>query len=413
MNMTLKTTFSRWLRRDASPEHARVDASAEQPFEGDAVPDLMTPPDELPVVWLLGKTGSGKSSIVSVLTGASQVEIGQGYVPCTRTSQMFDFPSEQPLLRILDTRGLGEKGYDPSEDLAVNEARAHLLILTLRVRDDAQDALIRTVHEIRRRHPAWPLIVAQTGLHDLYDGNDNHPTDYPFSGTDADDRCADVPRALRAALKNQRDCLARLPGAAPLFVPLDLTRSSEGYTPADYGRDALVEAILRAAPDAAATIAALQMRRQVGTWKEIEPQAHRLILSCAAGASGAGMIPVVGVGTVVVAHVGLIMALARQMHVPMSRKDVVTLFSMLGTATLLRQGALLGLRQVAKLAPFLVPVMVVQDYAVTYALGRAAHVYLRGRQQDIAVDADAVKAAFRQGLAQAFAFRSNNEGTAS
>lgn len=411
--MTLKTTLSRWLRRDAPPESVGVDASAETPFDGDAVPDPMPAPEELPVVWLLGKTGSGKSSIVSALTGASQVEIGQGFVPCTRTARVFDFPPEQPLLRILDTRGLGEKGYDPDEDLAINEARAHLLILTLRVRDDAQDALIRNVHEIRRRHPNWPLIVAQTGLHDLYDGTDDHPADYPFAGTDADDRCAEVPRALRAALKNQRDSLERLPGVAPLFVPLDLTRTSDGYTPADYGRDALIEAILRAAPDAAATIAALQMRRQVGHWKEIEPQAHRLILSLAAGASGAGMVPVVGVGTVVVAHVGLVWALARHMQVPMTRKDIVALFGMLGTATLVRQGALLGLRQIAKIAPFLIPVMAVQDYAVTYALGRAAYVYLRGRQQDIAVDADAVKAAFRQGLAQAFAFRSDKKGAAS
>ena len=72
----------------------------------------------LPVVWLLGKTGAGKSSLVRALTEQTEAEIGNGFQPCTRSARSYDFPPDQPLVRFLDTRGLGEAGYDPAEDLA-------------------------------------------------------------------------------------------------------------------------------------------------------------------------------------------------------------------------------------------------------------------------------------------------------
>src|SRR5262249_22317072 len=72
----------------------------------------------VPVLWLFGKTQSGKTSIIRYLTGADAAEIGQGFRPCTRFSRLYEFPTaEAPLLTFLDTRGLDEPGYDPSEDL--------------------------------------------------------------------------------------------------------------------------------------------------------------------------------------------------------------------------------------------------------------------------------------------------------
>ncbi len=71
----------------------------------DPVPETphTLPEAAIPVLWLLGKTGAGKSSLVRALTGLSGAEVGTGFVPCTRTSAMFDYPPEQPLLRFLDT----------------------------------------------------------------------------------------------------------------------------------------------------------------------------------------------------------------------------------------------------------------------------------------------------------------------
>ena len=59
-----------------------------------------------PVVWLLGKTGAGKTAIVAALTGDPYAEVGEGFEPCTRTAAFYDVPPEVPLLRFLDTRVL-------------------------------------------------------------------------------------------------------------------------------------------------------------------------------------------------------------------------------------------------------------------------------------------------------------------
>src|SRR4051812_49494677 len=43
-----------------------------------------------PVVWLLGKTGAGKTAIVSTLTGDPRAVVGAGFEPCTRTASFYD-----------------------------------------------------------------------------------------------------------------------------------------------------------------------------------------------------------------------------------------------------------------------------------------------------------------------------------
>ena len=56
-------------------------------------------------VWLLatqvGRTGAGKSTIIQKLTGHTDAEIGNGYMPCTKDSRYFDYPQHRPILRFL------------------------------------------------------------------------------------------------------------------------------------------------------------------------------------------------------------------------------------------------------------------------------------------------------------------------
>src|SRR5262245_61321057 len=144
-----------------------------------------------PVVWLLGKVQSGKTSLIRVLTGCSAAEIGDGFRACTKTSRIFDFPEEAPLVRFLDTRGLGEAGYDPSEDLAFSEVQSHLVVVTMRALDAQQEQVVDVVRQIRRRHPAWPILVVQTALHEGYLPGSRHAEPYPYA--------TDSPAALAAA----------------------------------------------------------------------------------------------------------------------------------------------------------------------------------------------------------------------
>src|SRR3981081_3236916 len=52
-----------------------------------------------PGVWLLGKTGAGKTAIVSTLTGDPRATVGAGFEPCTRTASFYDVPQEVPIIR--------------------------------------------------------------------------------------------------------------------------------------------------------------------------------------------------------------------------------------------------------------------------------------------------------------------------
>ncbi len=152
-----------------------------------------------PVIWLIGKVQSGKSSIVRALTEASAAEVGLGYKPCTRTAAIFDFPAEAPVIRFLDTRGLGEKGYDPAEDIAFHEAQSHLVIAVVKALDPQQDSVLDALKAARKRHPEWPVIVAQTSLHEAYAPGEGHKRPYPFGDPGAE---AALPQALTRSLSS-------------------------------------------------------------------------------------------------------------------------------------------------------------------------------------------------------------------
>src|SRR5262245_10822485 len=185
-----------------------------------------------PVVWLLGKVQSGKTSIIRELTQARDAEIGSGFAPCTKTARVFDFPGEAPILRFLDTRGLGEVAYDPAEDIAFCEGRSHLILVVAKALDMQQQAVLGVLQAARKRHPEWPVVVAQTSVHEAYPAGGRHVEPYPFGAAPS---TASLPDTLVRALEHQRSLFRSLPGRGPLaFVPIDFTQDGDGYEPVDY-----------------------------------------------------------------------------------------------------------------------------------------------------------------------------------
>ena len=182
--------------------------------------------------------GTGKSSIIRTLTGSSDAEVGTGYRPCTATARVYEFPSEAPVIRFLDTRGLGEVAYDPAEDLALCESQAHLVLAVVKAVGPVPPAVLEALTQVRRRHPDWPVVVAQTTLHDAYTGKP-HPLPYPFWAVRRSSaRCAG-PQSGGA-----EGGFRPLPGSgAVTFVPIDFTQAGDGLEPEDYGVEALWEAL--------------------------------------------------------------------------------------------------------------------------------------------------------------------------
>src|SRR5262249_51423417 len=137
-----------------------------------------------PVIWLFGKVQSGKTSIVRALTGAERAQIGDGFRPCTRWAVRYAFPNADfPLAVFLDTRGLGEAGYDPQEDLATLQSEAHMLLVVVKAMDMALEQVLNALEQIVRARPDWPIVVAQTTLHEGYPATlHDHLSPYPFTG---------------------------------------------------------------------------------------------------------------------------------------------------------------------------------------------------------------------------------------
>jgi uncharacterized protein (DUF697 family) len=352
-----------------------------------------------PIVWLVGKVQSGKTSIVRELTQATDPEIGTGFRACTKTARVFDFPAEAPIIRFLDTRGLGETAYDASEDIAFCEGRSHLIVAVMKALDLEQRVVLDVVGAARLRHPHWPVVVAQTSLHEAYPAGQGHLMPYPF----AQELVGDVlPDRLLRALDYQRSLFKTLPGrSAPNFVAIDFTQVGDGLPPRDYGRDALIDALISAAPSAVAVAMSELLRSDDGALTQ--SNAHVLGFALAAGASDA--LPIAGIVTVPMLQAAMLHQLAKRYGVRWDKKAYAEFGAALGAGTLMRAASTFAVRQVGKLVPVYgqtvgAATAAAASFATTYAMGKAASYFLVRRRQGR--EAERVASVYRSALKEAF-----------
>jgi len=337
----------------------------------------------IPVFWLLGKAQSGKTSLVRALTGSSRAEIGDGFRPCTQTAQLYSFPSEEEcFVRFLDTRGLGDVEYDPSDELRQLEDRAHLLIVVIKAMDHAQQSVLVPLQSILRAHPKWPVIVLQTSLHEGYPTpKTRHPLPYPFAQVPYP---PSVPHDLARSLAAQRAWFADW---QVCFVPVDFTLPEDGYDPEFYGLDALWSAIEEALPMGLRAMLAEspEARRKLrdDRFRAARPQVFFYAL--AAGGAGAVPLPMVDIPLVLAIQTKLFHTIASIYDQPISAQRITEISGALGIGFLGRQ----AVRELVKLVP--VPglgsgVAGLYAAASTFALGSALCEYfsrvLRGDVPD-------------------------------
>jgi uncharacterized protein (DUF697 family) len=354
-----------------------------------------------PVVWLLGKVQSGKTSIVRSLTQATEAEIGTGFQACTRTARVLDFPAEAPIVRFLDTRGLGEAAYDPAEDLAFCESRSHLILAVVKAMDPEQGAVLDAIRAARARHPDWPVVVAQTSLHEGYAaGGRAHVLPYPFAAEDVRPRVAEP---LARALAHQRSLFGTLPGrGTPSFVPIDFTAPGDGFEPQDYGREELIGALIAAAPATVAmALAGLPDAAAAGPARGVD--ARILGFALAAGAGDA--VPVAGVVVVPAVQAAMLHQLAKLHGTEWDRQAYAEFAAALGVGALVRTASSFGIRQLVKLIPVYgqtagAAAAAAASFAATYAMGKAASYYLDSRRRG--VEAREVASVYSKALREAF-----------
>ncbi|MGE0827306.1 MAG: DUF697 domain-containing protein [Candidatus Binatia bacterium] len=324
-----------------------------------------------PVIWLFGKVQSGKTSIIRALTGAERAQIGSGFAACTRWAARYDFPNADfPLAVFLDTRGLGEVGYNPEEDITAFRDQAHMLLVVVKAMDMALEQLLSALKAILRERPTWPVVVAQTTLHQGYPPDmHKHPFPYAFSQLPFPDA---VPTDLARALAFQRTWFANIPVSR--FVPIDFTLPEDGFAEPFYGREVLIDALAEAHPHAVyQTLRQLPaLTRELKSLHFRQARSHILAYAMLAGAAGSSPLPFADLPVISALQLKMLHTIASIYHQPLGVKTFLELAGTVGLGLLFRQGA----RSLLKFIPGLgSAVSGLYAGAATYALGCALCFY--------------------------------------
>lgn len=355
---------------------------------------------EAPTIWLLGKTQAGKTSIVAEIVGRAHDQIGNGFVPMTKEVRLYAFPEERPVLRFLDTRGLSDvAGDDPADELQHASTQAHVIMVVARVTDLALEDVLAVLEPLRVEHPDWPLLVAQTCLHQGYGRHDRHLLPYPFSGDDDDWALPGLPDELRQAMLAQRQLFADLPGhAPPLFVPLDFTRPEQALPPSDYGAQRLWEVLEQVLPETVMRLRAsanLSLAEQVRT---------KVMLPWTIAAVAANAVPVPFIGGLGSASLQATMVnqIARRYGQPATRDQWSELVAALGTGFVLGFGGRWLVQQGLKLGlGWGTAVVAAWTFSITWAIGEAALYYFSERAAGREPESEVLRARYQQALQDA------------
>ncbi len=360
----------------------------------------------VPVMWLFGKTGSGKTSIVRYLTGATTAVIGNGYRPQTKTSVQYDFPSaEDTIVRFLDTRGIGEAGYDPGEDIAALESRAHVFIAVVRVMDHALDEIVSSLKRIRAARPSLPVVLALTCLHEAYP-MEQHPAPDPFLSAASLGTNASSPQDFsslglnpvlaRSLVEQQR----RFEGLVDRIVPLDMTKTEEGFHFPNFGGNRLEEVLIELLPAACRQVI-LHLDDLRTSLKDLhEQRALPTILTYSSLAATAAAVPLpwLDIPVVISLQSRLIYVLADQYDQQM---NVGVLTKMAGAVA-----GQLALRFAVRAPLKLIPVLgqtanAAMAFAYTFSLGKACCWYFGECRQGNTPSPEELKEVWGEQLQQA------------
>lgn len=322
----------------------------------------------LPTLWLLGKTGAGKSSLIQALTGDSKIAIGNGFQPCTKTANVYDYPQDKPLLRFLDTRGLAEADYDAREDIAACEDRSHALLIVMKADDPEQSDVLKALKQIHASGKIKNYLVIHTGILQI----------------------PDLIQRQQAITHNQAQVEAVLDEKIAQ-VAVDFMAED----PQQSGVSELKQALAKLLPILAQLNDDLQHTNQEE--KNFE-HLKKEVLWYAGAAAASDVFPAVGLVAVPSIQGKMLHSLANQYGVDWDKKLLTEFAAALGASFGVKYVTRLGLRQLTKLIPVYgqtigAATAASLSFSTTYALGRAASKYLYQQTQG-----EVVNAAELQGL---------------
>ncbi|MGF1715804.1 50S ribosome-binding GTPase [Photobacterium chitinilyticum] len=339
---------------------------------------------QLPTIWLLGKTGAGKSSLVQSITNNSAIAVGNGFQPCTQSSAIYRYPDTNPLLAFLDTRGLAEASYDPEEDIAACQHQSHALLIVMKAEEPEQSDVLNALRKIRKSGAIKQLLVVHTGI---------------LSLSDTDERD-------RAIGYNQSQVESAWQGALE-SVMVD-------FSP-EHGNPAGLEALQIALEEMLPILYLLVDEKAHQTREEANfSQLKREVMWYAGIAGASDAILAVGLVSVPAIQGKMLHSLASQYGIEWDKQRFSEFAGLLGTSFAIQYLSKLGLRQVVKLIPFYGQTVgsataAALSYGSTYAIGRAACKYLYFISRGEPVSEQEIKQAFQQALSTVKGLHEKNE----
>ena len=377
----------------------------------------------VPVFWLFGKTGSGKSSIVRFITGSTQAEIGNGFQPQTRSSFRYDFPSSaQTLVRFLDTRGLGEAGYNPNEDIESFDSSTHVVVVVVRVMDHALAEVVEPLRIIRAARPSRPIVLALTCLHEAYPF-EQHPVPDPFdaprqssvaetnrnapsaaSEANSGTVHAEISPSLLAIhpelQRSLREQELRFKGLVDRIIPIDLTQPEEGFAEPQFGGRRLEDALIELLPAACrqALIHLDEVRDSLRDLTEKKAMPTILTYSSLAATSAASPLPWVDIPVVMALQTRLVYLLADLYDQKMNAALLAKMAGAVGGRLAVR----FAIKAPLKLIPFVGQTAnAAMAFAYTFSLGKACCWYFGEMQNGHVPSSDDLNKVWGDQLLQA------------
>ncbi|MGF1686987.1 GTP-binding DUF697 domain-containing protein [Photobacterium japonica] len=353
---------------------------------------------QLPTLWLIGKTGAGKSTLIETLTGNDSVEIGNGFQPCTQTALSYQFPEDNPILRFLDTRGLSEANYDPTEDITACQQQSHALIVVMKAEEPAQHDVLAALAKIRKDGRINNLLLVHTACLSLVDASQRKQA-IGYNQDQVDKVWGSPVNAV--AVDFLVTDAEQANGTASAAEAMDESATSHA-TPLPYGVESLQQQLAELLP----VLYLLQGEQQHHDAEQRNfAKLQREIMWYAGSAGASDALPAVGLVSVPAIQGKMLHSLGRHYGVVWSRQRFTEFAGLMGGSFIANYVVQLGARQLTKFIPVYGQTVgsalaVAMSFGLTYAIGRAACKYLYHISKGEPVSSDALKAVFEQALKQ-------------
>ncbi|MGF1719353.1 GTP-binding DUF697 domain-containing protein [Vibrio kyushuensis] len=342
----------------------------------------------LPTLWLLGKTGAGKSSLIQALTGNTSVEVGNGFQPCTKTAQIYDFPLDKPIFRFLDTRGLAEAGYDPSDDLELfihgdtsnsklrKQGRA--LVVVIKIDEPEQSSLMSALKKVKHSRKIEKVLVVYTAVKQVSDSD----------------------RTRLIAFHKEKLAKACGKGIDSIEVDFELAPEPSNEGKSNYNVDRLIDRLAKLLP----IIGLMVEESEHASVEEANfDKLENEILWYCGSVSASELIPAVGLVSVPAIQAKMLHSLANQYGVTWDKRAFAELTGTLGSSFGIQYGLKLGARQLTKLIPGYGQTIgavtaAALSFGTTYGLGRAACYYFYHKSRNEPVSAEVMQGLYKEAL---------------